>query len=259
MNANSIVIQRSYVHRLLILFTICFISACSSVPEVDGEAAEPAYFDSILKNTDNNDTLLGEVYDPWEGLNRSIYGFNYRADRYVLLPIVSGYQYVTPDLMQKGIHNFFNNIKEITTLINSVLQLKVTKSYQTMGRLLTNTTVGLLGTFDVASEWGIPKHKEDFGQTMGYWGVDSGPYLVIPLLGPSTLRDGVGTGVDTIVMSNLKDQLNMKWEEELALTLLEAVDTRANITFRYYETGSPFEYELVRKLWMTKRQLDIEK
>ena len=256
---NGSTITRTYTHFILAMLTLLFISACSSVPKVEGDAPETAYFDSARTVSDGHDSLLGDVYDPWEGFNRTMYRFNYRADRYVLIPVIEGYQYVTPELMQSGIHNFFENIREITTLINSLLQFELTKSYQTAGRFLTNSTVGLLGTIDVASYWGIPKHREDFGQTMGHWGSGSGPYLVLPLLGPSSVRDSIGLGVDAIVMSQLRDQLNMKWEEELIWDALNAVDTRSNITFRYYQTGSPFEYELVRKLWTAKRQLDVEK
>ncbi len=259
MTRKIITMNNAFTRLMLVLLTVLTMTACSTVPEVEGDAPEAAYFDSTKIVAADEHYLSDDVYDPWEGFNRSMYRFNYRADRYVILPVVDGYKYVTPEVMQDGIHNFFENIREIRTFINSVLQLEFTKSYQTAGRFATNTTVGLLGFMDAATYFGIPKHQEDFGQTMGYWGMGSGPYLVLPLLGPSTLRDGVGIGVDTLVMNAIRDELEMKWEEELALDVMNAIDTRANVSFRYYETGSPFEYEMVRKLWTTKRQLDIEK
>ncbi|WP_426414781.1 MlaA family lipoprotein [Aestuariirhabdus sp. LZHN29] len=251
--------MNSALTRLIVTLLVMFsVTACSTTPKIEGDVADTAYFESA-NLVDQEKFETEQVYDPWEGFNRSMYRFNYRFDRYVFLPVVDGYQYITPDIMQDGIHNFFNNIGDIRTFINSVLQLEFTKSYQSAGRFVTNTTVGLLGFIDAATYFGIPRHKEDFGQTLGYWGVGAGPYLVLPVLGPSSARDGVGTGVDMVVMSALYDELNMKSEEELALMLLNGIDTRANTSFRYYETGAPFEYELVRKLWLAKRKLDIEK
>ncbi|RRJ83312.1 MlaA family lipoprotein [Aestuariirhabdus litorea] len=236
------------------------LAGCSVNPKVEGEQPANTYFEAdALLSDDGSHYRTRQVYDPWEGFNRTMYRFNYRLDRYVLLPVVSGYQYITPDIVETGIHNFFNNLGEINTFLNSLLQLEFTKTVQTGGRFLTNSTVGLLGFIDVATQLGIPRRKEDFGQTLGYWGVGSGPYLVLPVFGPSSLRDGVGLGVDSLARSAVLNELDMKSSEETALTVMDGIDTRANTPFRYYETGSPFEYELVRGLWMTKRKLDIEK
>ncbi|MCL6419994.1 MlaA family lipoprotein [Aestuariirhabdus haliotis] len=243
----------------LVLVMGTFVSACSTNPRVDGDVADKAYYDAGKLVAKDGDYMVKDDYDPWEGFNRTMYRFNYHLDRYVLLPVVDGYQFITPDPVETGIHNFFNNIREIPTFFNSVFQLEFTKSYQTAGRFVTNTTVGLLGFLDAATYFGIPKHKEDFGQTLGYWGVGNGPYLVLPLFGPSSARDGIGLGVDTLMMSAVYNELDMKSEEELALMVMNGIDTRANTSFRYYETGSPFEYELVRELWLQKRKLDIEK
>jgi phospholipid-binding lipoprotein MlaA len=107
---------------------------------------------------------------------------------------------------------------------------------------------------------GIPYHQEDFGQTLGVWGVGSGPYLVLPILGPSSVRDGTGLLVDAVVRNEIRNQIvDLETWQEWTWTIVDAIDTRANVAFRYYETGSPFEYEWVRMLYSTKRQLDIEK
>jgi len=188
-----------------------------------------------------------------------MYRFNYRFDKYVFLPVVNGYKFITPDFLEQGIHNFFLNLEDITTFYNSILQFNGTKTVQTTGRFLVNTTVGLLGFIDVASRLDIPKHDEDFGQTLGHWGVGNGPFLVLPLLGPSNVRDGIGLGVDWAIYTAIQDELDMKDSEQWALTIMRSIDTRANVAFRYYETGSPFEYDWVKLLYTTKRKMDIEK
>ena len=245
--------------HLLLLVAVLALGACSTAPVQQGdEVVEPDFSaDRVLG--DDVAYVSDDISDPWEGFNRSMYRFNYRFDKYVFLPVVNGYKTITPDFLEQGIHNFFLNLEDITTFFNSILQLSGTKTVQTTGRFLVNTTVGLLGFIDVATRLDIPKHDEDFGQTLGYWGVGNGPYLVLPVLGPSNVRDGVGLGVDWFVMNELRDELDMKDSEELALDIMKAIDTRANVAFRYYETGTPFEYDWVKLLYTTKRKMDIEK
>jgi phospholipid-binding lipoprotein MlaA len=132
--------------------------------------------------------------DPYEGFNRSMYSFNMGVDRYVLKPVADGYRFVTPDFMETGVRNFFTNLKGINVVFNDVLQGKFKQGASDTGRFLTNTTIGVAGLFDVASEFGLENNVEDFGQTLAVWGVDEGPYLVLPLLGPTTIRDG-GAGI----------------------------------------------------------------
>lgn len=127
--------------------------------------------------------------DPWESFNRPVFTFNDTLDTYALKPIAKGYQAVTPQVVEDGVHNVFNNIGDVGNLVNDLLQGKLHDAGVDTGRLLFNTTFGLLGFFDVASQMGLQRNDEDFGQTLGAWGVGSGPYLVIPFLGPSTLRD----------------------------------------------------------------------
>jgi phospholipid-binding lipoprotein MlaA len=250
---------RKFLRVALIAFMALSVTACSTTPKIQGTEPIAPFFDANRLLDDDARAESSQINDPWEGFNRTMYSFNYRVDRYFLLPVVAGYQYVTPELVQTGIHNFFTNIYEIPTLYNSMFQLSFTKSYQSAGRLITNTTVGIAGLLDAATYFGIPKYQEDFGQTLGYWGTGSGPFLVLPLFGPSSVRDGFGLGVDSAVMYILQKQLDLKLYEASIMGSLHIVDARSNVSFRYYETGSPFEYNMVRGLWFNKRQMDIEK
>lgn len=233
------------------------MTACSTAPVQTDEAIEPLFTADRILDQEVVDVV--DVYDPWEGFNRSIYRFNYHFDQQVFLPAIRGYEAVMPDIARQGLSNFFNNFRDAITLYNSILQLSPEKSFNSAGRLMVNSTVGLLGFIDVASAMGIRRPIEDFGQTLGYWGVGSGPYLVLPLLGPSSVRDGIGIGVDYIALDTMRGELVrlqtwMLW----AWAILNAGDTRANTTFRYYETGSPFEYETIRLLYTTKRKIEID-
>lgn len=203
------------------------------------------------------------VYDPWEPMNRGIYNFNARFDRLIFLPTVRGYRAITPDIVEKGVSNFFANLGEVNNLVNNLLQLQLKSSAITLSRFVVNSTIGVAGLWDPAEKFGMHSQKEDFGQTLGYWGVGSGPYLVMPFFGPSSLRDATGLGVDYVVDYNIdllevNDDVN-KDDIRIGLTLLKAVDGRKNTAFRYYETGSPFEYELVRFAHRQLREIQIEK
>lgn len=134
--------------------------------------------------------------DPLEPVNRVVWTFNDTADRYVLRPVARAYVYVTPDFFRTGVTNFVENIEEPRTIVNDLFQLKLAQGGSDLGRFIINTTAGLGGVLDVATGVGLSKHDEDFGQTLGYWGVGEGWYLMLPLLGPSDNRDLVGTVVD---------------------------------------------------------------
>jgi len=135
--------------------------------------------------------------DPLEPMNRSITRFNDSLDDNVLKPVATGYRDVTPELVQKGVRNVFNNLSDMWSTVNSGLQLKGRDTAESFMRVVVNTVFGVYGIFDVATEINLQRHQEDFGQTLGYWGVPNGPYLVLPLLGPSTVRDTAGLPVDT--------------------------------------------------------------
>ena len=248
--------------RISLLAAICslmLLTACSSAPvKQDGELPAMHTIDSVV----NDDVTYSiDVYDPWEGMNRGIYRFNAGFDRYVFLPVVGAYTTIMPDFAEDGVTNFFSNLSDITHLINSALQLKPKATVDSAGRLLINTTVGILGLFDVATKWGIYEHDEDFGQTLGHYGVGHGPYIVLPIFGPSNLRDTAGLVTDAVVMAEI-DPLNLDHNDNdivIPYYLLQGIDSRHRNNFRYYNTGSPFEYELIRMLYTNKRELDIER
>lgn len=134
--------------------------------------------------------------DPLEPLNRKIYKFNDTVDKAVLKPVAKGYQSVVPLPFRVMIGNFFSNLDDVVVVVNDLFQLKGKQAFSDAGRVFINSTLGFAGLVDVAGPSGYPKHNEDFGQTLGYWGIENGPYLVLPFLGPSTLRDGMGDVVD---------------------------------------------------------------
>ena len=253
-------IDKKYRLPLLMLAAL-LVTGCSTAPKIVPEGAEvvpPAFSAERVLGAPEDAAERPEISDPWEGFNRTIYRFNYRFDKYVFLPAVSAYQFVAPDPVEKGVHNFFRNIQDITTLLNSILQLNLEKTMNTTTRLAINSTVGLLGFLDIAND--VPRSHEDFGQTLGHWGVGNGPFLVLPVLGPSNVRDGVGLGVDWFAYNEIRARTtSMETWQEMTMDIMKALDLRAHTAFRYYETGSPFEYEWIRLLYTTKRKLDIER
>ncbi|WP_029148436.1 VacJ family lipoprotein [Methylophilus sp. 5] len=136
--------------------------------------------------------------DPLEGINRGIYKFNDVADRYAMQPVAKAYKAVAPTPVRTGISNFFSNLGTLTTVVNDLLQLKFAQAFTDAGRFVINSTFGIAGFIDVAGMDKIEKHQEDFGQTLGFWGMGSGPYLVLPIIGPSTVRDASGLFIDTV-------------------------------------------------------------
>jgi len=131
------------------------------------------------------------------GRNRAIFRFNDTVDTYAFKPLAQGYQFITPQFLQDGVHNFFNNIGDVGNLANDVLQAKPRAAGVDTARLLLNTTLGVLGVFDVGTRMGLQRNDEDFGQTLGHWGVGSGPFVMLPLLGPSTVRDAISKYPDS--------------------------------------------------------------
>jgi phospholipid-binding lipoprotein MlaA len=193
---------------------------------------------------------LFDVWDPAERMNRRLYWFNSKADDYALLPAMRAYEWTFPQLVRSGVANFFSNLGEIPTFINSVFQLHAHKSASTLLRFGVNSTLGIAGLWDPAVKIGLPRYEEDFGQTLGYWGSPAGPYFVIPMMGPSSLRDAFGFAVDRVPFFLIGFP-------PIWLYPLEAVDTRANNPFRYGDMGGAFEYEVVRFLALERRKLLI--
>ena len=250
---------------LMLLVVFVFLTGCGTAP-VRKEPEMPAKR-PVSEYVKPNVTYAIDAYDPWEPMNRRIYNFNAIFDNVIFLPVVSAYEFVLPTFVQKGITNFFNNLNEVTNLTNSLLQFKFVKAVNTFGRICINTTVGLGGLIDVATlNDGITREDEDFGQTLGFYGLGPGPYLVLPILGPSDLRDTTGLVVDSVVYSTMVGELiNLTGlgspEDDIlnySLTGLYAIDKRSNEPFRYFKTGSAFEYDLIRKLYLIKREFQIE-
>jgi phospholipid-binding lipoprotein MlaA len=199
------------------------------------------------------------VSDPIETANRGLYRFNYNFDRFLFLPVVNTYEFVMPDYAEQRVSNFFDNIGEFGNFTNGVLQLKPKSAGITLARFLINSTVGIAGLWDPATHWKLQRQDEDFGQTLGRYGVGNGPYVVLPVLGPSNLRDTTGLVADAAVFTAV-DPLNFE-HNDLAIPYQagNAIDARHRQPFRYYKSGSPFEYEMVRLLYTEKRKLQIAK
>lgn len=195
------------------------------------------------------------INDPWEGYNRSIYSFNKKADKYVIRPIAVAYDKVTPEPVQQGVRNFFSNWKSPTTLINELLQGRPLDSAKTLSRFSVNTTVGILGIFDPASAIGLERRSEDFGQTLAVWGWENSNYLVMPLLGPLTIRDVVGFIGDTPTnpMNYADGGTNA------ALQSVEITDMRKQMLPMDDLMASAIdEYAMMRDAWSAGRAKEIQ-
>jgi len=241
---------------LLALLLLLSVAGCATVKPSQAPEVPPMHSISEFQ-----DQPFSHVYDPWERFNRNMYRFNYYFDKFVFLPVVNGYEFITPVFLQERITHLYLNLEEIRNLTNSLFQLKGMETLTTLGRLVTNSTIGLGGLFDPASKLGMERHEEDFGKTLGYWGAGSGPYLVLPVFGPSSLRDGGGLAVDAGIRYGLYraaglDESDDSFTISTAVNVMEAIDARHLQSFRYYESGYPFEYYIVRFLYHEKRELE---
>ena len=191
--------------------------------------------------------------DPLEPMNRVIYRFNDTVDTVLVRPIAEGYRFVLPQFVRTGISNFFSNIGDVLVALNNLLQGKVVNALSDLGRVVVNTTIGLGGLFDVASPIGLEKHNEDFGQTVGFWGVGDGPYLMLPFLGPSSIRDAVGTVVgaklDPIGFVNVMRLRNSLWGTRVLSQRADLLDTS-----RILETAALDPYEFLRDAYLQRRR-----
>jgi phospholipid-binding lipoprotein MlaA len=194
--------------------------------------------------------------DPWEGLNRKTYAFNDAVDRAVLKPVAQGYQKVVPGFAREGVNNFFDNLDDIGTSLNNLLQGKLGQGASDAGRFVVNTVFGVFGLWDVATPMGLEKHYEDFGQTLGVWGVQPGPYFVIPFLGPSTLRDAPARAVDPAwYYSDAVNPERLYW----SLWGLEKVRTRANLLQAegVLDEAALDKYTFIRDAWLQRRRSQV--
>lgn len=194
--------------------------------------------------------------DPYEDFNRAMHSFNEELDKAILKPLAKGYRAITPTPVDNGITNFFSNLDDVVSAINNLLQFKLTRAVSDVGRVLINSTLGILGFMDVASNMNLPKYGEDFGQTLGAWGVGPGPYIVLPVFGPSTGRDTIGLVVDwyTDPVTYLEPDDHRRW-----VKALRVVDTRADLlgASRILDQAALDPYEFTRDAFLQKRQYDI--
>ena len=201
--------------------------------------------------------------DPLEDMNRQIFGFNEAADRAIVGPIAEGYRAITPDPFRDGVSNFIRNLNSPVVFANDVLQGKPKRAGNTLSRFTINTGFGLGGLFDTADQLGIEGHTEDFGQTLAVWGVPEGPYLMIPFMGPSNVRDGIGRVVDSFVFDPLfwiefPGNPNLNENLRLGRAGVTAVNTRAQLS-DVFETlrSQPEPYIALRRAYRANREAEI--
>jgi phospholipid-binding lipoprotein MlaA len=192
--------------------------------------------------------------DPLEPFNRKVYAFNDSVDKAVIKPVAKGYVAVVPQLARRGVTNVFNNLGMVVTALNDALQLKGSKVPVDFARFTTNIIFGLGGLIDVASELKIENRKEDFGQTLGYWGVASGPYLVLPLFGSSSTRDAPGLAVDFVASPFFywNPDAPVRW----GLFALDIIDIRANLleAEKFLDTAAIDRYSFLRDSYLQRRE-----
>ena len=195
--------------------------------------------------------------DPFESFNRSMFAFNEGADKYVIKPVAKGYNFIMPNAASKAVSNFYSNVDDIVVFFNEILQFKIAAAIATSARFVFNTSFGLLGLIDVASDMDLPKHNEDFGQTLAVWGVDSGPYLVLPLLGPMTVRDTAGLAVDWTYFDPIFNRQTI--EQSLVNLTIKYIDIRAGLikASNILDDTVPDKYAFVRDAWMLRREFLI--
>ena len=229
------ILWASRFKRLMLLSMTCLFVGCASIPA----GVEPS------------------ARDPWEPFNRSVFEFNEGLDKYLLKPIVAAYRFILPEIVRDGIYNFFSNYSDIYTALQNLLQGKPDLAFNDLMRVAVNTLFGLGGLMDVATPGGLPKHKEDWGQTFGVWGVPSGPYLVLPFFGPSTIRDTFGTAAD------LETDYLFKYIPDVGLrnsiTGLRVINARNT----FYEAGDLLDgaaldkYSFIRDAYLQRREYQI--
>jgi phospholipid-binding lipoprotein MlaA len=211
---------------------------------------------ALLQGCATTAGVAADPRDPWEGMNRKVYAFNEKLDEAVLKPVAQAYVDVVPSFVRTGVRNFLGNLGDVWTFVNATLQLKGQVAAETFMRVAVNSTLGLYGVLDIATEAGIEKRKEDLGQTLGHWGVKPGPYLVLPVLGPATLRDTAALPVDWQASPG---QYFQDASSRTGVTLLNATETRASLLKAgdAVKQASLDPYSFVRDGWLQKREYDV--
>ncbi len=228
----------------MLLLAVFTLASCASAPSNDPEAL----------------TEYSKINDPAEPTNRFIFGFNQGLDKAIIKPVTALYRAIFPDVVRNGVHNFLNNLKTPVVLANDILQGEAERAGDTVIRFAINSTVGIAGFRDQAADWGWEPHEEDFGQTLAVWGVGEGPYIMLPLFGPSNPRDAIGKVVDFFL-----DPINW-WAENsdndwvpLTRTLINGIDTRDQLwdVLDDLEKSSIDFYAAIRSLYRQRRNEDI--
>jgi len=222
--------NNNFLPTLLIFISCLFGSGCATV---DGPA-----------NPD----------DPFESFNRSMFAFNENVDKYAMKPVAKGYKFIMPNAASRAVSNFFRNVDDIVVFFNEILQFKLAEAAATSARFVFNSSFGLLGLIDVASDMDLAKHNEDFGQTLAVWGVDSGPYLVLPFLGPLTVRDTAGLAVDWTYFDPIFRRQTLT--ESLVTLTIKYIDIRAGLlkASNILDETVPDKYAFIRDAWTLRRE-----
>jgi phospholipid-binding lipoprotein MlaA len=225
-----------WISKGVVMLSVLMMTACASIQQTERVA----------------------TIDPFERVNRAVFSFNEAADQYVIKPIAEGYKFVLPEFVRTGVTNFFSNINDVLIGANNLLQGKPDSAASDIGRFFINSTVGILGLFDVATDMGLDKNREDFGQTLGVWGFNDGPYVVLPFFGPSNVRDTVGFVVDveTDFMINT-NKLNS--DEKIAINSLRIINRRADLldAGQLLEDAAFDKYSFLRDGYLQRRRNQI--
>jgi len=235
----------------------------STVQMVSADVLQGADDASMEKSStsgtkDEFDSYVDDVFeqDPYESFNRSMFSLNERADKYVLRPVAKTYDTLMPGFLNNGITNFFNNIEDLETFVNSILQGKFDNTLTSLNRFIWNSTIGLAGFIDVATHFGLKVEEEDFGQTLGVWGYKNSAYLVLPFLGPGTVRDNLGRGADWY-LSPTGRYLEVETIDSFALLGLQIVDFRADLLAAEGLIPPGDKYVFVRNAFLQNRDFVI--
>lgn len=230
----SQLVQRVFKSTLMLV--VIMLSACASIQQTERVAN----------------------IDPFERVNRAVFSFNETADQYVIKPIAEGYKFILPEFVRTGVTNFFSNINDVLIAANNLLQGKPVNAASDIGRFFINSTIGILGLFDVATDMGLEKNREDFGQTLGVWGVGDGPYMVLPLFGASNVRDTVGLAVDieTDFMINTN---KLDSDQKIAVNSLRIINRRADLldAGQLLEDAAFDKYSFLRDGYLQRRRNQI--
>lgn len=222
--------KNNFLHYCLLIISIVLSSGCATI-----------------EGPPNPD-------DPLERYNRAMYEFNDTVDKYAIKPAAQGYNFIMPSFASKGVSNFFNNIDDIVVFFNQLLQFKFSEAAATSARFVFNTTFGLLGLIDFATDMDLPKQNEDFGQTLAVWGFDRGPFIVLPFIGPSTIRDTAGLAVDWTYFDPIFKRQTL--EQSLVTLTIKYIDIRAGLlkASNILEDTVPDRYAFVRDAWLQRRE-----